>query len=152
MVIFSGQPQPKRNDNIALALAGTASSGRSEPKMRQWPLVGGIKLQSIASVVVFPRQLRCLVFGETGWVEWCRLGESLIFVGKTGGRGGKWWERMMMSWLRLCIALVLGGGTLKGTAPAPLWPSRAKISPWYITCSMWSSDPMVFQHFFWWKV
>lgn len=101
------------------------SSCRSEPKTKHRPLLAGIKPQSIPNVVVFPdtKLLMCCA-----WL----LPNMLIAPSNAPLVSAR---NLPTSVPHLCYTQTSINFVLYKFwwLPAPLWPSNAKISPWYIT-------------------
>lgn len=102
-----------------------ASSCRSEPKTKHRPLLAGIKPQSIPNVVVFPdtKLLMCCA-----WL----LPNMLIAPSNAPLVSAR---NLPTSVPHLCYTQTSINFVLYKFwwLPAPLWPSNAKISPWYMT-------------------
>lgn len=101
------------------------SSCRSEPKTKHRPLLAGIKPQSIPNVVVFPdtKLLMCCA-----WL----LPNMLIAPSNAPLVSARNLPTSVphLYYKQTSINFVL---YKFWWLPAPLWPSNAKISPWYIT-------------------
>lgn len=101
------------------------SSCRSEPKTKHRPLLAGIKPQSIPNVVVFPdtKLLMCCAWLLPNMLH-APSNAPLVSA-----------RNLPTSVPHLCYTQTSINFVLYKFwwLPAPLWPSNAKISPWYIT-------------------